>query len=85
MNVNLDSRAELTIASACCHIINDRSDDAARVVNIFLNDCVEHEVKSETALESLARAGIKISLRVSEDNAEPFYKIISELTLSGAV
>jgi len=85
MNVNLDSRAELTIASACCHIANGRSDDAARVVNIFLNDCEEHEVKMETALESLARAGIKISLRVSNEETELFYEIISELTTSGAV
>jgi ferritin len=86
MIVDLELKAQKTIAAACVHIANQNNADAVRLVNWFLQETTDDGMDAQLAMESLTRAGIAISLMAAEPNpVEVFDRIIGELAMSEEV
>lgn len=83
MDADVELRAQSTIAGACAHLAKDNHADAVSLVNMYLNDQVSGGMPFTMALESLARAGIIVSMLAAEpDVEETFARITTQLAMS---
>lgn len=86
MIVDLELRAQRTIAAACVHLANENNADAVRLVNWFLQETTEDGMDAQLAMECLTRAGIVVSMMAAEPNqVEVFDQIIGELAMRESV
>lgn len=82
MDEKAELRAQSTVAGACAHLAKDNHADAVNIINLYLNDQKDNGMSFPMALESLARAGIIISMLAAEpDVEETFKRITTQLAL----
>ncbi|CAB4194573.1 hypothetical protein UFOVP1264_28 [uncultured Caudovirales phage] len=83
MQLDIENKAQVTIAGVCAHLAKDNHADAVSLVNMFLNDQMSDGLTFPQAIETLARAGIIIAMLAAEPDVEgTFERITTRLALS---
>lgn len=66
INTDLEKSAERIVAGSCALIAQENNADAAKLVQMFLNDARQDGYGFHQALEALARGGIVVALLAAE-------------------
>lgn len=79
----LEKIAERIVAGSCSLIAQENNADAAKLVQLFLDDAKDYGFGFTQAIEALARGGIVIALLAAEPNKiEVFDRITARLSVA---
>ena len=76
----LEKTAERVVAGSCALIAKENNADAAKLVQMFLDDARREGIQFKEAIEALARGGIVVALLAAEPYVEEtFDRVIYRL------